>query len=97
MAHLYKASEWASACNDKWYVNDVTELSGPSSKWWVPMRILNLSIENYLLLLSKKYNAKGFNYCRDTDCLYFYFSSLADARKWKNYINAEARKKNFII
>ena len=45
MAHLYKASEWASACNDKWYVNDVTELSGPSSKWWVPMRILNLNIE----------------------------------------------------
>lgn len=92
-SHLYKASVWKS--NRRWFVNDVTNLSGISSKWYVPMRILNISIEDYIILLIKKFNAKGVSYYAPTDFLSFYFIKESDAKNFCSYINKIAKTKKY--
>ncbi len=90
--HLYKLTTWESY--KKWFINDVTNLSGVSSKWYVPMRILDISIEDYIYLL-KKFNAKGISYYAPTDFLSFYFSKEKDAKKFCSYVNNIARAKQY--
>ena len=53
--HQYKASEWKSG--RKWYVADVADLANDSAAWWIPARILNLSLEDFVILLKNDYNA----------------------------------------
>lgn len=91
--HLYKATTWRS--HRRWFVNDVTNLSGNSSKWYVPMRILDISIEDYITLLIDKFNAKGFFYYAPTDFLSFYFTKENDAKRFCSYINNIAKIKKY--
>lgn len=93
MAHLYRAEEWE--CLDRWYVNDTDCVDSRAPYWWVPARILDLSLVDYVSLLKDKFNAGNFSF--DKNILLFSFKSQADARAYKNYINAAARKRNFII
>ena len=94
--HLYKISTWESY--KRWFVNDVTNLSGVSSKWYVPMRILDISIEDYINLLIKKFNAKGLSYYAPTDFLSFYFIKETDAKKFCSHIKKIAKvKKDYCI
>jgi hypothetical protein len=53
MAHQYKVSKWKSG-SDHWYCNDVTKLSEISAKWWIPARLLNISLTDYILLLKNR-------------------------------------------
>lgn len=94
MAHLYKATEWQNgSC---WYVNDVEELASVSSKWWTPLRLLDITVEEFFFLLKDTFNATNFHYNANTNVLMFSFDTQAAARKYKNYINAQARKRNYI-
>ena len=90
--HLYQMTCWES--NGKWNVNDVKNLSGKSAKWYTPMRILNLSIEDYIALLLK-FNAKGLRYYAPTDYLSFYFLKEKDAKAFCSYVNKVARHSNY--
>lgn len=94
MAHVYKAEEWES--NGKWLCGDVSALAAKSNTWWYPACILGLSPVEYVKTLINKYHAVDLHYSTKTDVLIFYFSSLADCRKFKNDINKQARLKNFI-
>ena len=96
MAHLYKAQEWQSP-SGKWYCNDTTELAGIASKWWVPGRILGISLTDYVLLLKNKYNATIVKYNLEKDILIFYWDKQVDCNKYVLAINAAARKKVFTI
>ena len=96
MAHLYKTQEWQSP-SGKWYCNDTTELAGMASKWWVPARILGISLTDYVLLLKNKYNATIVKYNLEKDILIFYWDKQVDCHKYVLAINAEARKKVFTI
>lgn len=90
--HVVKLTYWN--VYDRWYCNDVTNLVGRSAKWYTPMRILNLSIEEYIDLLIK-YKAKGLKYYENTDFLSFYFTSESDVRRFCAYINSKAKKINY--
>ncbi len=95
MTHILKVSEWESAAG--WIVADVTCLAACSSDWgWIPS-MLNLSITDYIYLLYNKYNVRYIKYFPGSNMLHFTFSSLSDARKFKNYVNKVAREKNFLI
>ena len=96
MAHLYKTQEWQSP-SGKWYCNDTTELAGMASKWWVPARILGISLTDYVLLLKNKYNATIVKYNLEKDILIFYWDKQVDCHKYVLAINAAARKKVFTI
>ena len=92
--HLYQMSHWESTKNH-WHVNDVKNLCGRSAKWYTPMRVLNLSIDEYVDLLLNKFNAKGLKYYPDTDYLGFYFSKEKDAKSFCLYVNKQARHSNY--
>ena len=96
MTHLYKSSEWQGS-SGKWYCNDVSDLAGISGKWWVPARLLNISLTDYILLLKEKFNATIELYNEDTDVLIFYWDKYSDCHRYMLWINAEARKKKFFI
>jgi len=95
MAHIYKASEWE--CNGKYVVSDVEELGRGSGVWWYVPNLLSLSPVDYVKLLINKFHAINISYLIESDVLIFYFSTLEDARKYKNYVNKQARDKKFMI
>lgn len=96
MAHLYRMSEWQDG-NGKWMVNDVEEVSAAPGYWWYPARLLGVTCAEYVKLLHTKYHAQNIWLSESGNVLVFFFNELADARKFKNELNALARKKNFII
>ena len=95
MAHIYKADLWE--CNDNYYVSDVSDLAASSGTWWYVPNLLSLSPVEYVKLLINKFHATKISYSIESDVLIFSFSTLEDARKYKNYVNKQARDKKFII
>lgn len=91
--HLYQMTTWES--QGRWHTNDVKNLAGRSAKWYTPMRILNLSIEDYVHLLLDTFHAKGMYYYAPTDYLSFYFEKEKDAKAFCSYVNKEARRRNY--
>ena len=95
MAHLYKVSQWQGG-SGKWYCNDVTDLAGPSAKWWMPARMLGISLCDYILLLKNRFNADIILYNEENDVLIFSWKKETDCHKYVLWINAESRKRKFI-
>lgn len=91
--HLYQMTHWES--KGRWYVNDIKNLGGRSGKWYVPMRILNLSVEDYVNLLVNRFHAKGLFYYEPTDLLYFYFPKESDAKLFCSFVNNKAKVSNY--
>lgn len=96
MAHIYECSEWQSA-SGRWYCNDTKDLAGISGKWWVPARMLGLSLEDFILLLKNEFKVSNMTYCKETDCLVFYWEKYADCHKYKLFINKMAKRGNFMV
>ena len=96
MSHLYVTSEWQGA-SGRWYVNDVTDLISVACKWWAPVRLLDITPVEYVLMLKNDFKARGFQYTKESNVLIFSFDTQADARKYKNFINKKAREKQFIL
>lgn len=92
--HLYQMTYWVEP-NGTYHVNDVKNLCGRSAKWYTPMRILNLSIEEYIDLLINTFNAKGIKYYPPTDYLSFYFIKEKEAKDFCSYVNKMAKKENY--
>lgn len=92
--HLYQMTCWQSS-SGHWHVNDVKNLGGKSAKWYTPMRILNLSIEEYVNLLINTFHAKGLYYYPATDYLGFYFSTEREAKAFCSYVNKNARNRQY--
>lgn len=93
MNHIYKAEEWESI--GKWYVGDVSALAANSNKWWHQSNIFNTSPVEFVKILINKYKASIISYTCKSDVLIFYFTSLADARKYKNDLNKLARNRKY--
>lgn len=96
MAHLYHVEQWESP-SGRFLCNDVKDLGGISGKWWVPARMLGLSLTDYILLLKDNFNADIESYYEPTDVLLFSWKKKEDCHKYVLYINSIARKKNFQV
>ena len=100
MAHLYKCSEWTDSTK-KWYVADTSDLANNSAAWWIPARILGLSLTDYILLLKNEYNANIVGWYPNSNngksLLIFNWNNYNDAHKYLLYINRIARNKNWTI
>ena len=96
MAHLYKVSEWQGG-SGKWYCNDVTDLAGVSGKWWIPARMLGIPLTDYILLLKEKFNVTIVEYYKPTDVLIFHWDKYSECHKYVLWINAEARKRKYMV
>ena len=96
MAHLYKLTGWQGG-SGRWYCNDITDLTNLSAKWWVPARMLNISLTDFIIMLKDTFNATIGKYYPDTDVLTFYWDKQVDMNKFILYINRESKKKNFMV
>ena len=94
VVHLYQMTCWESP-SGRWHTNDVKNLIGNSAKWYTPMRILDISIEEYIDLLLNTFHAKGIKYYISTDYLSFYFLKEKDAKAFCSYINKKAKHDNY--
>ena len=91
--HLYQMTCWENV--GRWYCNDIKNTTGRSAKWYTPMRILDLPVEEYISLLVNTFNAKKFYYCAHTNYLTFSFATEKEAKAFCSYVNKIARQKNY--
>lgn len=98
---LYKMSEWE--VNERWYVGNTDDLVKGSNRWWLPARMLNMPIEEYILMLVNKYHAghlKFYDYGEKDkrgSLLIYSFDKYKDAHRFLLDMNREARNKKFKI
>lgn len=93
---IWKATEWETI-GMGWHANCVDNLAGGSSLWYHPARILGISPAEFIEWIIKNYKPDYINYSEDANLLIFTWKSQAQMRKYKNYINAQARKVNYQI
>ena len=89
---LLKYEEWQSG-SGQWYCNDTSDLTSARALWYTPARLLNVSLEKYVEMLINDFQV---DYITFDKILIYSWDSQAKMRKFKNWLNAEARKRNFI-
>lgn len=97
MAHLLRYEEWQSP-SGAWYCNDTSEIGrSQAGLWWTPARMLGISLDEYVNMLITKFKVSSISYNEEKNVLVYSWEKQSDMRKFKNWLNAEARKQNFII
>lgn len=100
MAHLYKASEWQTPSGN-WFVADTSDLANDSAAWWIPARFLNMTLEDYILLLKNEYKATIDKFYPNANngksLLTFHWDSYNNAHKYLLWVNRMARNGNWTI
>ena len=91
---LYRLEEWED--RGKYYRN-YTKEGKKGGLWFHPARILGISADKYIEWVIKNYNAEVYYHNDDCSLVFIRWNKQSDMRKFKNYINAQARKKNYII
>lgn len=97
MSKLYVASEFQSVGGS--YHIQCDDLVGTGRNWIEPARILGIAPTEFITLLRNEYNAEIEPYRKDGKLKWIGYSweHLADARKFKNFLNAKARTKKYMI
>ena len=93
---LYKLTEWQGATG-RWYCGCVDALGSKNNVWWLPAKILDITPAAFIELVVNTYGADNISFNKDTFFFSFSWSDQNKERKYKNFINAAARKKNFQI
>ena len=93
---LYKMTEWESLASG-WHCGCVDNLGGGSNLWYLPARILDIAPAEFIELLVTKYQPDSVWYSKEKCVLVYSWKSQTKMRKFKNDMNAAARKKNFQI
>ena len=96
MPRLLRYEPWDDG-NGNFHVNDCTDLKSIRGLWWVPARMLGISPAEYVELLIVRFKVDKIKYFQEADVLIYSWNSLQKAREFKNWLNAEARKRNFMI
>lgn len=94
---LYQLSEFESANGWTCFCSDLLKL--PHGGWHYPALVLDISVKEYVYKLQKEYNAKLIPFSKNGrfEWLAVVWARQSDMRKFKNEINAAARKRNFTI
>lgn len=96
MPTLLRYEPWDDGFGN-YHVNDCTDLSSIRGLWWVPARMLGISPAEYVELLITRFKVDKIKYIQEADVLIYSWNSLQKARDFKNWLNKEARKRNFVI
>lgn len=92
---IFKMTEWEDTCG-KWRCNDVSNLGKDSSHWTHPARILDMNLVSYIQWVYNNFNPE-IDFSKEKCLVFFSWKNQKDMRKFKNYINAKAREKNYQI
>lgn len=93
---LYVQSEWQSP-SGKWHCNCVEKLADNSGAWYLPARILGMTPADFIEYLINNFHPDHFIYDKEKCFCLWSWTKQSDMRKYKNFINAAARKVNFQI
>lgn len=93
---LYRCEEWKSE-SGIWYCEHTSTFPQNVQKWVVPARILGISPAEFLKVLFAKFKPDKVFHNEDCSFVGWGWTSQSQMRLYKNWINAEARKKNFQI
>ena len=93
---IYRMNEWYSPAG-YWYCNCVDDLAGSAGLWYTPARILGISPAAFVKLLVDNYKPDKITYNAEKNVLIYAWKSQSQMRKFKNAINAAARKVNYQI
>ena len=93
MKHILKYTEWES--NGKWYSGDVSDLANGSNFWWIPARMLNMDLDDFVLLLINTFKVEKIHYNKDKNVLCYSWENYIQCHKFTLFLNKEARKRKF--
>lgn len=93
---IWKMTEWKSA-SGRWYCNCVDDLAGSAGLWYTPARILDLTPATYIQYVIDNFKPDHISVDKEKCLVFFSWDSQTNCRRFKNFINAEARKKNFQV
>ena len=92
---LYKLTEFENISG--WHVLCNEGIGTVANSWYFPARVLGISPAEFIEWLIENYKPDDIHWNKEK-CLFFYgWKNQDQMRKFKNFINAEARKKNFQI
>ena len=100
MGKQYKATEYQDELG-KWHVGEYSDLAHYSNGWWVPARFLNISLEDWVLMLVNEFNAHITRFipeCPTPDkisLLLYEWDNHADAHRFLLWLNRQARNQNW--
>lgn len=89
---LLRYEEWQSG-SGRWFCNDTSDLTSVRSLWYTPARMLDMPLDKFIQMLINDFEV---DYISFGKILIYSWDSQTKARKFKNFINAEARKRNYI-
>lgn len=92
---LYVAEIWKSG-SGVYRCSCVVGLARNSSNWLHPVRMLGITPAGYVHMMVTIYKAKV-SYTDDYKMMFFTWEKEEDARKYKNFINAQARKTKYMV
>lgn len=96
---LYKATEWENG--GLWHAGDTSDLKNDSNAWYIPARLLGLSLEDWILKLKNEFNATGFYFApaanNGKSVLTYHWKNYADCHRYVLWINRMARNHNWTI
>ena len=93
---LYQLKDF-QAQSGKHYITCEDLLGKPGPHWHIPARILGIELDEFVKLLAVKYKATIVSYNKENKFLLFSLDKQSECRKYKNDINAQARKINYQI
>lgn len=97
MSHILEYKEWQSPAGH-WYCNDTKDIgSSQGGLWWVSARMLNISLVDYVKMLINEFKVDNISYNQERDVLVYSWQSQSKMRNFKNWLNAEARKRQFYV
>lgn len=92
---LYRCEEWSAY--GRYYCEHTGKHNWSTDLWVVPARILGMSADEFLRFLIKEFKPDHIFGRPDGSFVGWCWYTQAGMRKYKNFINAEARKKNFLV
>ena len=96
MSTLYQMTDWESP-SGIFYCEHTSSFPRNVQKWVVPARILGVTPADFLKLLIEKYQPDVIYHNEDCSFVSWGWRNKSKMKAYKNWMNAEARKKNFKI
>jgi len=95
---IYKVEEWQSPTG-MWHAGDQSDLAHDSNLWYIPARLLGLSLEEWILKLKNEFNATDFvfypNANNGKSLLTYTWKNYADCHRYVLWINKQARNNHW--
>ena len=95
--HILRLEEFEAA--GVWYVAATADIGKIGNKWYTIPFALKMSVYDYVKLLAEKYQPDSLSLREGPNgsVLIYSWKSQAKMRLWKNWVNAQLRKAQFLV